>query len=437
MTALFEDYTSKDMYEKDGVMWCVPMTAKEIESEDDQIKALSSEDHYVEEKFDGTRATLHIFSRFVRCFSRRVSDVTGWFCENSDSLPHIRDLKVPSLEGTIIDGEMFIPGRPFKDVASVLNCKWDKAVARQEELGKVVFHAFDIIYYKGIDLRNFPLHRRKRFLQYVVNTINSPYVEMVKYYSCDALIPVYVGERLKKTLSSLVDKYPTLVRDLCKSTKVTPRGYYEYIVATGGEGVIVKPKNGKYYYKRGWEYSKIKKFLTREVIIMGFTPPTREYKGKFPDPESWRYWEDCVGDFYDTSSPEVLKYVKDNLSECAPVSKYFYEQWVGNIIFGVIVSDEDITRLPKGKKFNIQTMTIEGKSVRVLEVGECAGFDEAQRIEFSNSPDSFIGSTIEVKANEIFKDTGKLRHPRFLRLRFDKSPLLCTWTDHINVEVYK
>ena len=437
MNPLFEDYTSKYDYERAGIMWCVPMTAKEIESEEDQNTSLSSSDNYVEEKFDGTRATLHIFQDFIRCFSRRVSNVTGWFCENSDSLPHIRDLKVPSLEGTIIDGEMFIPGRPFKDVASVLNCNWDKAVARQEELGKIVFHAFDIIYYKGIDLRNFPLHRRKRFLQYVVNTINSPYVEMVKYYSCDTLIPVCVGDRLKKALPSLADKYPTLVRDLRKSAKVTPRGYYEYIVATGGEGVIVKPKNGKYYYKRGWEYSKIKKFLTREVIIMGFTPPTREYKGKFPDPESWRYWEDYVGDFYDTSSPEVLKYVKDNLGECAPISKYFYEHWVGNIIFGVIISDEDISRLPKGKKFNIQTMTIEGKSVRVLEVGECAGFDEAQRIEFSNSPDTFIGSTVEVKANELFKDTGKLRHPRFLRLRFDKSPLLCTWKDHVSMEVYK
>lgn len=41
-----------------------------------------------------------------------------------------------------------------------------------------------------------------------------------------------------------------------------------------------------------------------------------------------------------------------------------------------------------------------------------------------------IGKVIEVKANEQYKDTGKLRHPRFLRMRDDKDNLACTWTDH-------
>ena len=43
-----------------------------------------------------------------------------------------------------------------------------------------------------------------------------------------------------------------------------------------------------------------------------------------------------------------------------------------------------------------------------------------------------IGSVLEVKANELFKDTGKLRHPRFLRFRTDKSPLECTLKGHLN-----
>ena len=49
---------------------------------------------------------------------------------------------------------------------------------------------------------------------------------------------------------------------------------------------------------------------------------------------------------------------------------------------------------------------------------------------FTNNIDTMIGSVIEIKANEQFKDTGKLRHPRFLRLREDKSALSCTWKDH-------
>ena len=88
-------------------------------------------------------------------------------------------------------------------------------------------------------------------------------------------------------------------------------------------------------------------------------------------------------------------------------------------------------KLPKNKKFNVEEMIIEGDDVLVLEVGECSGFDEEERKMFSANPKKYIGSVIEVKANEIFKDTGKLRHPRFMRLREDKSPLACTFKDHI------
>ena len=122
--ALFDGcYTCAEDYENAGVRAISPMLAKELEDEEKQDACLNSTDYYIEEKFDGTRATLHFYEEFTRCFSRRVSEKTGWFCENSDSVPHIRDLKIPELAGTIIDGEMFIPNRPFKDVSSTLNCR--------------------------------------------------------------------------------------------------------------------------------------------------------------------------------------------------------------------------------------------------------------------------------------------------------------------------
>lgn len=439
-TSLFaECYFSVEDYQNAGLKFISPMLAKEIEEEEKQNACLSSPDYYVEEKFDGTRATLHFCKEFVRVFSRRVSEKTGWLCENSDAVPHIRDIFIPELEGTILDGEMFIPNRPFKDVASTLNCKWDKAIDRQEEIGKIVFHAFDILYYKGIRVENMPLHRRKVYLQKVIDAVNSEYIEMVKFYSCDSLIPIHVGEKLKKALPSLKETYPTLVSDLVKSSSVTPRGYYEYIVATGGEGVIVKPKSGKYMQdKRGWEYSKIKKFLTREAIIMGFTPPTDDYKGKFPTVEKWDYWETNEGDLVDLSpyTSEQRQKFKEFWypEECRPVSKFYAKGWVGNIRFGVIITPEEEAKLPKNKKFNIERWNIfrGQKNVSVLEVGECSGFDEETREYLTDHQKELIGAVIEVKANEIFSDTGKLRHPRFLRFREDKSPFECTWRDHIN-----
>ena len=444
--ALFQEYSCVEDYQNAGLKFISPMLAKEIEEEEKQNACLSSPDYYVEEKFDGTRATLHFCKEFVRVFSRRVSEKTGWLCENSDSVPHIRDLNIPELGGTILDGEMFIPNRPFKDVSSTLNCKWDKAVDRQEEIGKIVFHAFDILYYKGIRVENMPLHRRKVYLQKVIDAVNSQYIEMVAYHRCGELISVdpYLpihGDPMKLLESGKLDSYPVLKQDLIAHYGgfhvLTPRGFYEYIVATGGEGVIVKPRDGKYLHdKRGWEYSKIKKFLTREAIIMGFTDPTDEYKGKFPTVEKWDYWETTEGDRVDLSEYSFAQreQFKKNWypEECRPISKHYCNYWVGNIRFGVTITPEEMHSLPKNKKFHIEEMILGGDDVLVLEVGECSGFDEDTRKMFSHDPDSWVGKVLEVKANEIFKDTGKLRHPRFLRLREDKSPLECTWKDHIN-----
>lgn len=445
--ALFQDYSCSEDYVNAGLKYISPMLAKELEEEEKQDACLNSPDYYVEEKFDGTRATLHFCEEFTRCFSRRVSNKTGWFCENSDSVPHIRDIAIPELAGTIIDGEMFIPNRPFKDVASTLNCKWDKAVARQEEIGKIVFHAFDIMYYKGIRVEMMPLHRRKVYLQKVIDAVNSQYIKMVAYHTCGQAISTVPYEKTHGNLSEVFNRlgskkeaYPHFYEEMKSNGgnfhALSPRAFYEYIVATGGEGVIVKPKDGKYHYKRGWEYSKIKKFLTREAIIIGFTEPTDDYKGKFPTVEKWDYWETNEGDLVDLSSytPEQRQKFKKNWypDECRPVSKFYANGWVGNIRFGVIITPEEMHNLPKDKKFNVFNPIIEGDDVLILEVGECSGFDEDIRAYLTEHQKELIGKVIEVKANEIFKDTGKLRHPRFLRFREDKSPLECTLKGHLN-----
>lgn len=559
--ARFQHIVSKEQYILQHVRPCEPMTAKEIEKEEDQDKLLKNGAYIVEEKFDGTRALLHFYSTkssvntlfctdkeypnilvsfsvavskmlgdklysafteddptfskvrdilcsiiskssgfqignfsvkwdhssvivdegkptytmytwdviisvmkdlfdrgglypspgYCRCFSRRISVKTDWYTENTDSVPQLRDICLPEFHDTIIDGEMFIDGRPFKDVASILNCSWDKAVDRQKEIGKITFHAFDILYYKGIRVEKMPLHRRKELLSRVVSAAGCDNLIMVPYYPCDAKIPVEGGELVD--LDSIKHKYPQLYKDLSTDVHcVTPKGYYEYIVYSGGEGVIIKDFNGKYFHKRGREYQKIKKFLTREVIIMGFSSPTKEYTGKFPN-NRWDYWITPEG--YRANVHTVYGIAATTLLNrgYTPVTRFWYEGLVGNIVYGVIITDDEIKHLPKNKHFIISDMEIEGKYYKVVNVGECAGFDDDQRLLFScNALDingepirveeediyrydlyhlSYIGRVIEVKANELFKDTGKMRHPRFLRMRDDKSPLSCTWKDHI------
>ena len=384
-------WNSEEVYLQNGIIPLCPMTAKELDTDEKQEEAFNNSNNYVEEKFDGTRALLYFFSQeciesgevdydsWCRVFSRRISKKTGFYVENTDSVPHIRDTKPNSnMDGTILDGEMFIPSQGFQVSSAVMNCKYDKAIQRQEELGFQVFHAFDILFYKGIDLRDKPLHLRKVYLRIAIAEINSPYIICVDYFTCR-------GAESKQ--------------------------YYLDIVSRGGEGVIIKPKNGLYHHKRGWEYSKIKSFLTREMILVGFTEPTKEYTGKAP--KDWEYYEDGE-----------------------PVTRYYYFNQVGNMKLGVLISDTELESIPKNKRGEVLKpsncdLCVDDEDWNVMIVCECGGYSDEEREYFTEHLTEILGSTIEVKANGIRKDSGRLRHPRFLRFREDKAPESCIWKDHI------
>lgn len=433
-----------------------PMTAKELDTEEAQVSAFDNPDNIIEEKFDGTRALVYFLSQqvfdpqenilideytgYCRVFSRRISKKTGFYVENTDSLPHIRETDAPALGGTILDGEMFIDGLPFKEVSSTLNCLWDKAIDRQIEKGFITFHAFDILFYRGIDMRKFPLHKRKEYLHVVIEELQHPYIKEVSYHKCglhstfgfcyDEIADIVGVNNIDQFVDELEERqltYPNLWLCFCNNLRLTPRAYYELVVSTGGEGVMIKPFDGKYYHKRGWEYSKIKKFLTRELIVLGFDEPTKEYTGK--EIKKWAYWIEkstdkrVMGNFYGDKNYE-------------PVTKFYYYRQVGNLLLGVLVKREDYENIPDNKKGQIYDPSSVGledydTDYVLMQVCECAGFDDDTRASFTNSRESLLGSVVEVKANEIFKDSGKLRHPRYMRQRFDKSAEECTWDSHV------
>lgn len=433
-----EQWNCEEAFALADVKGYEPMTAKELETEEQQDTVLNSTQYFIEEKFDGTRAIVQFFSQdyiengeyvdamgWCRVFSRRISKKTNFYVENTDSLPQIREINVPELAGTVLDGEMFINGLPFREVSSTLNCLWDKAVDRQIEKGFVSFHAFDIIKYKGIDLRNMTLEKRKKYLHMAIEEANSPYIEEVAYFECGGELPLHpYAEAVNRIGEYYIDQwrdelepdtYPSLVDCLENHKNLTPRAYYELIVATGGEGVIVKPKSGKYLHKRGWEYSKIKKFLTRELILIKFLEPTREYSGKAP--KNWAYYE---GD--------------------TPVTKHYYNKQVGNMLLGVLISDEEYQKIPKDKRGNVHAPCDVVRELdeaqfnsdyHIMEVCDCTGYSDEMREYFTRNREKLVGTVVEIKANEIMRDSGRLRHPRFLRQRFDKEPERCTWAEHI------
>lgn len=444
-----EIWDSPEAFKFAGIKGYDPMTAKELETEEMQNGKFMDPSNFIEEKFDGTRALVYFLSMpkkdgseegYCRIFSRRISKKTGFYAENTDRLPHIRDLDRPEMKGTILDGEMFINGLPFKAVASVLNCLPEEAVERQQKAGKVSFHAFDILFFDGVDVRNVPLFKRKEYLHKAVECADCEWIEEVPYYKCGDTVEVSLreiaGEKFEKLLESRdsLEAYPELLKatytaEINPDAKLTPRGFYEYIVASGGEGVIVKNSAGKYHHKRGWEYSKVKKFLTREMIVTGFSDPTKDYTGK--ELHKWNYWvrkkdgAKLLGNFcWDKNYFPVTRH-------------YFYDQ-VGNLRLGVLISEEELQKIPEKKRGVISYPSEAGiedaDNMRIMEVCECAGFDDEMRKYFSENTDEVIGSVVEVKANELFKDTGKMRHPRFLRIRYDKEAERCTWEAHIGSE---
>lgn len=436
-------WCNPEVFKKAGIHGYEPMTAKELDTEEVQNERLKDPTYYLEEKFDGTRALVYFLSNenggYCRVFSRRISKKTNFYVENTDSLPQIRDINVPDLAGTILDGEMFIDGLPFKEVSSTLNCLWDKAIDRQIEKGFVSLHAFDILFYHGVDLRNMPLERRKVYLNLAIEECGSKYIESVDFFTCGNLFCADFSTELSKRVNSQdVDQfydevserrevYPNLYRCIFNGSAFTPRAYYELIVATGGEGLIVKSMKGKYHHKRGWEYSKIKKFLTRELIVIGFSEPTKEYTGK--NKRKWAFWVDRdgnrhVGNFYGDS-------------EYTPVTQHYFNKQVGNLLLGVLITKDEYSSIPKNKRdlVYIPSDLFLSESLDdthyVMFVCECAGFDDSTREYFTANRDSLVGSVVEVKANELFRDSGKMRHPRYLRIREDKEPERCTWSDHV------
>lgn len=454
----FQDYTDREVYLAHDVIAIEPMSAKEPLNDAELEVMLTSDDFIAELKRDGVRATVHLREEGNRAFSRRISKHTDWYVENSDSVPHLRDLPIPkNLLGTILDGEFALEGDSddFTGITSIMNCNFDEAILRQIECGrKVVLNAFDIVYYKGVYVAKMPLKRRKELLSKVVEEINSPYVNEVDYY--DNLIEVEIPDDILYSFNE-EDKqkaYPNLYKAILKhydtsedkfyseldyasdigaeyrlNLNLTKQQWYELVVATGGEGLMLKPKQGTYRHTRGREYTKLKKFITRDVICIGFTPPTTYYSGKETENAEgvWSYWCDAEDEHSLVGEEMTMKEAEEQ--GLLPVTKHFYMDWIGTIKYGVIITGAELTKWQKtNPKEKPVTTFYEGKMI--LDIGDCSGFDEETRDWLTKNQNNMIGKVIELKAHEVLK-TGKLRHPRFLRLRPDKEMDRCIWKDHI------
>lgn len=197
--------------------------------------------YVAEEKLDGSRYVFYIagdpYERRSSnaLLSRRVSVVDGKHVDRTDNVPHITHVEYEGLEGTILDGE--IMAADFLSTNSIMNSGPSLAVSKQNEIGPCKYYVFDVMFFRGKDVRTLPLSQRRKVLEEVVKRMNNEHVVAI----------------------------PQITSDL--------EGYFREIVNDGGEGVIIKDLRSAY----GVGWCKMKKSYDVSCVISGFKPGNGKY----------------------------------------------------------------------------------------------------------------------------------------------------------------
>src|SRR4051812_22046568 len=111
-------------------------------------------DWLYEIKADGYRAQVHLNRGKVTVYSRNGLDWTEQFSRIAESAKHL------AAGEAVIDGEAVVLGKTgvpdFQELRRELG---------KNQTGRLQYHAFDLLYLNGFDLRNAPYLERKRLLQ--------------------------------------------------------------------------------------------------------------------------------------------------------------------------------------------------------------------------------------------------------------------------------
>jgi len=202
-----------------------------------------SEHLIAEEKLDGSRYVLYIglnvdpYERRAgnTLLSRRVSVVDEKHVDKTDNLPHVTHPPYDGLGGTVLDGE--VQASDFSQTNSIMNSSPALAISKQKELGLCTYWAFDVMYFRGKDVRHLPLEKRRKILEEVIKRMGNEHVK--------AIPQIHENFELK----------------------------FKEIVARGGEGIILKDK--RQAYGVGW--AKMKKSYDVSTIITGWKPGKGKY----------------------------------------------------------------------------------------------------------------------------------------------------------------
>lgn len=230
--------------------------ARELE----ELENMDFHDWVAEKKIDGARYALHIRKGGCLLLSTHESAGDGEAVDKTDRVPHIT--RNPALmawykkyHGTVLDGEISLPASAgpskSKAVTSIMGADPDKAIARQQERGRLVFRVFDILYLHGRDIQEKPQKKRHDMLDLIINSIEPVGIDI-------RMLQTYYFQ----TYSDLVNLYTTELKK-------------------GGEGLILKNQNMPYVQgsKKASTWIKLKRLGTYDAVVTGYKTGDGKYKG--------------------------------------------------------------------------------------------------------------------------------------------------------------
>lgn len=358
---------AEDLMIQPMLIWTLPSNKKDKLSE-----ICASGEYFAEEKLDGA---LYQFCRTDKgnyLFGRTVSVKNGLLTNKIDNVPHINSALSCLPCGTVIVGEIYVPGGASKNVTSIMGCLPAEAIKRQDKQGKIKYYLHDMIFYNGEDMQSWGAEAR---YQKLVEAWNKFHLEQFDFLRLAESFDTGIEERLSQILTA------------------------------GGEGIVLKKKDAPYSEGKrpAWTTIKCKQMDTIDLVCTRAIEATKEYTGK--ELETWSYWQerserDQNGEYTWLSSEG--QYYEDYLHNphiYRPVTKPYFYGWKTAI--GIGAYDDE------GNLKEIGTVS--------------SGLTDEMRAHL----DDYVGKVVALQCMSIDRKEKTLRHPIVKTWRDDKNAAEC------------
>ena len=351
---------AEDLMIQPMLIWTLPANKKDKLSE-----ICASGEYFATEKIDGA---LYQFCRTDKgnyLFGRTVSVKNGLLTNKIDNVPHINFALSCLPCGTVIVGEIYVPGGTSKNVTSIMGCLPAEAIKRQDKQGKIKYYLHDMIFYNGEDMQSWGAEAR---YQKLVEAWNEFHLEQFDFLRLAESFDTDIEERLSQ------------------------------ILAAGGEGIVLKKKDAPYSEGKrpAWATIKCKQMDTIDLVCIRAIEATKEYTGK--ELNTWEYWVDLSGNPYHGRYLDDNGYATIRTPMFAVTKPYFYG-WKTAI--GIGAYDDE------GNLKEIGTVS--------------SGLTDEMRAHL----DDYVGKVVALQCMSIDRKEKTLRHPIVKAWRDDKNAAEC------------